>query len=466
MGALFEFLRNQDFDAKNFFSATRDEHKQNEFGGTIGGPIKRDKLFFFGDYQGNRVIIGQSGSSGQVAVPSDAERTGDFSAIAGQLTGVVQGDALANRTVDARGIHGDERRTVLHGGLHDDGAVRFSERKDSARAWATPSTNLLPFVLPVTQTNGGDEPIRAGCGAAVATARRQDERARGLQLLESGLISAYYFFDQYKQSVPSIALPGFGSDFTGRSQVVNIGDSKTFGNGAMNEVRFGYTRLHYLIHAPTGGEGVDPGTLGFVFGPDTLGISPSQPKYAHVPNIHFNDFSFGASGGPLGVTENTYQALDNYRKVIGTHTISIGAPYRFTQMVEYNLGSNGDFTFNGTETGDDFADFLIGAPVNYSQGQGFPSYGLTRYFGAYGQDSWRFRSNITFNYGLRWDICAAVVGRAQRDSDADSGRAVASISGSADGLAVPRRSWRPDDAGTDAVSQFRAARWNGVLAEL
>ena len=95
-GSAFEFLRNQDFDAKNFFSATRDEHKQNEFGGTFGGPIKRDKLFFFGDYQGNRVIIGQSGSSGQVAVPSNAERTGDFSSIAGQLTGVVQGDAWAN----------------------------------------------------------------------------------------------------------------------------------------------------------------------------------------------------------------------------------------------------------------------------------------------------------------------------------------------------------------------------------
>src|SRR5580704_6783745 len=69
-GSAFEFLRNQDFDAKNFFSATRDEHKQNEFGGTIGGPIKRDKLFFFGDYQGNRVILGQSGSTGQIAVPS------------------------------------------------------------------------------------------------------------------------------------------------------------------------------------------------------------------------------------------------------------------------------------------------------------------------------------------------------------------------------------------------------------
>jgi hypothetical protein len=402
-GSLFEFLRNQDFDAKNFFSATRDEHKQNEFGGTIGGPIKKDKLFFFGDYQGNRVIIGQSGSSGQVAVPSDAERTGDFSAIAGQLTGVVQGDAFASELSTRAGYTVTNGEPYYAAGCTTTAQCVFPNAQIPKSLWAAPSANLLPFVLPVTSVSGGTSLFVPD---AALPSRLRDDKTSGRVDYNSavGLISGYYFFDQYHQSVPSIALPGFGSDFTGRSQVVNIGDSKTFGNGAVNEVRFGYTRLHYLIHAPTGGEGVDPGTLGFVFGPGTLGISPSQPKYAHVPNIHFNDFSFGASGGPLGVTENTYQALDNYRKIIGTHTLSIGAQYRFTQMVEYNLGSNGDFTFNGTETGDDFADFLIGAPVNYSQGQGFPSYGLTRYFGAYGQDSWRFRSNITFNYGLRWDI--------------------------------------------------------------
>jgi Carboxypeptidase regulatory-like domain len=404
-GSAFEFLRNQDFDAKNFFSATRDEHKQNEFGGTIGGPIKRDKLFFFGDYQGNRVILGQSGSTGQVAVPSAAERNGDFSSIAGQLTGVVQGDAWANELSTRAGYAVTNGEPYYTAGCTSTAQCVFPNAQIPQTLWTAPSKNLMQYVLPVTQVVGGNSIFTAD--ASSEPSRLRDDKTGGRIDYNSnllGLISTYYFFDQYLQSVPNIALPGFGSNFTGRSQVVNIGDSKTFGNGAVNELRFGYTRLHYLIHAPTGGEGVTPGTLGFAFGPDTLGISPSQPAYAHVPNIHFNDFSFGASGGPLGVTENTYQALDNYRKILGTHTLSIGANYRFTQMVEYNLGSNGDFTFNGNETGDDFADFLIGAPANYSQGQGYPSYGLTRYFGAYGQDSWRFRSNITFNYGLRWDI--------------------------------------------------------------
>jgi hypothetical protein len=73
-------------------------------------------------------------------------------------------------------------------------------------------------------------------------------------------------------------------------------------------------------------------------------------------------------------------------------------------LTEYNGGSNGDFTFNGTETGVDFADFLIGAPVGYSQGQGYPSYGRSRYIGLFAQDSWRARPNLTINYGLRWDV--------------------------------------------------------------
>jgi hypothetical protein len=262
---------------------------------------------------------------------------------------------------------------------------------------------LLAFVPPVSTTDS------TGATFFLPSAepqRLRDDKASGRVDYNSywGLVSGYYFFDQYNQSVPNLFLPGFGSGFTGRSQVVDIGDSKTFGSGAVNEARFGFTRLHFLIHSPTGGEGVDPGTLGFVFGPGTLGISPSQPKYAHVPNIHFNDFSFGASGGPLGVTENTFQVIDNYRKIIGTHTISLGGQFRYNQLVEYNLGSNGDFNFDGTETGVDFADFLIGAPSGYSQGQGYPSYGRSRYFGVFGQDSWRVKSNITLNYGLRWDI--------------------------------------------------------------
>jgi hypothetical protein len=400
-GSVFEFLRNTAFDARNFFATQRDDHKQNQFGGTMGGPIKRDKLFFFGDYQGNRVILGQS-ALGRIPVPSAAERTGDFSALADSLTGTVQGANWAQQLSTLSGQTVTQGEPYFFPGCTAAQCV-FPGAQVAASLFTTPSKNLLAFVPPANTVDAdGNTFFTPG----TAPARLRDDKTSGRVDYNShlGLVTGYYFFDQYRQSVPNVLLPGFGSDFTGRSQVVNIGDSKILGAGSVNEVRFGFTRLRYLIHSPTGGTGVTPGSLGFDEGPDTLGISPSVPKYAHVPNMNFTDFSFGASGGPLGVTENTFQVMDNFSRVIGTHSVSFGGQFRYNQLVEYNLGSNGDFNFDGAETGVDFADFLIGAPTGYSQGQGYPSYGRSRYFGLFGQDSWRVKPNITVNYGLRWDV--------------------------------------------------------------
>ena len=398
-GSAFEFLRNTAFDGTNYFSTSgKDDHKQNQFGGTIGGPIKRDKLFFFGDYQGNRVILGQSGQTGLIHVPSAAERAGDFSALADSMTGLVQGPAWAQQLSNTLGYAVTQGEPYFFSGCTSAQCV-FPGAQIPASAFTTPSQNLLAFVPPA---NNGDTDF----SPVAAPTRLTDNKASGRVDYHShmGMLTGYYFFDQYRQSVPNIFLPGFGSDFTGRSQVVDLGDSKTLGTSSVNELRFGFTRLRYLIHKPTGGTGVTPASLGFEEGADTLGISPSLPQYAHVPNIHFNNFSFGASGGALGVTETTFQVMDNFSRVIRTHTLTFGGQFRYNQLTEYNGGSNGDFTFNGGETGVDFADFLIGAPTNYSQGQGFPSYGRSRYIGLFAQDSWRVKPNLTLNYGLRWDV--------------------------------------------------------------
>lgn len=397
-GSVFEFLRNTAFDGTNYFSSKKDDHKQNEFGGTIGGPIKRDKMFFFADYQGNRVILGQSGGTGLIHVPSAAERNGDFTAVADSLTGVVQGPAWAQDLSTTLGYTVTPGEPYFFSGCTTATCV-FPGALIPNSAFTTPSKNLLQFVPPA---NSGETDF----SPTAAPTNLTDNKASGRVDYSShlGLLTAYYFFDQYRQSVPNIFLPGFGSDFTGRSQVVNLGDSKTLGTSSVNDLRFGVTRLRFLIHKPTGGNDVTPASLGFEEGPTTLGISPSLPQYAHVPNIHLNNFSFGASGGPLGVTETTAQVMDNFTRVIRTHTLTIGGQFRYNQLTEYNGGSNGDFTFNGAETGVDFADFLIGAPTNYSQGQGYPSYGRSRYIGLFAQDSWRVKPNLTLNYGLRWDV--------------------------------------------------------------
>lgn len=400
-GSAFEFLRNRAFDATRYFTLVKDDHKQNEFGGTLGGPIMHDKLFFFGDYQGNRVVIGQSGSSGLIAVPSNAERTGDFSAIADAMSGTVKGPAWAEQLSSTLGYSVTEGEPYFFSGCTTANCV-FPGAQIPQSAFTDPSKNLLQFVPPGNAGDGQFSP-------QALPVRLTDNKTSGRLDYNSrlGLLSGYYFFDQYRQSVPNIFLPGFGSDFTGRSQVVNIGDSKTLGSGSVNELRVALTRMRFLIHKPTGGNDVTPATLGFQEGPDTLGISPSLPQYAHVPNMHFSTFSFGASGGALGVTETTVQVMDNFSRVIGKHTVTLGGQYRYNQLTEYNGGSNGDFEFhNGAdgETGLEFADFLIGAPARYSQGQGYPSYGRSRYIGLFGQDSWRIKANLTLNYGLRWDV--------------------------------------------------------------
>ena len=222
--------------------------------------------------------------------------------------------------------------------------------------------------------------------------------------LNLGMLSAYYFFDQYNLQNPytvASSVPGFGSLSKGRSQVINLGDTKAFGNSSVNEFRIQYVRSKNVT-TPSGGVG-GAGTLaklGFT------GITPLDPAIEGVPELDFNNFNLGVLSRVIGLTENTYQVLDNYRKVVAKHTLSFGGTFHYTQLQEALLNiENGNYLFNtGSETGIDIADFLLGAPSGYLQGQTPASNGRNRYMGLYGQDSWRTTSSLTLNYGLRWEF--------------------------------------------------------------
>jgi hypothetical protein len=156
---------------------------------------------------------------------------------------------------------------------------------------------------------------------------------------------------------------------------------------------------------PVGGVGPKVSSFGITEGCDTLGICVTAPQYEGIPRVDFNSFIIGPNTHIGTFPQNTYQVIDTLSKVKGTHTLKLGGGFHIDQLTEYlSSRANSAFTFNGAETGSDFADFLIGAPAVYKQGVTLPMYSRSRYYGLYVQDSWRAKSNLTLNYGLRWDV--------------------------------------------------------------
>ena len=150
--------------------------------------------------------------------------------------------------------------------------------------------------------------------------------------------------------------------------------------------------------------GVNLASQGFQVGPNTPGIVPLSPQTEGLENVVFNNYSIGTDTNELRQSNNTFQWLDNFSKVVGTHTIKAGGEFHYDQVNTHAIAQfNGSFLFFGSQTGSDFVDFLLGAPTQYNQSQLQPFYGRNKYLGLYAQDSWRLRPNLTLNYGLRWD---------------------------------------------------------------
>jgi hypothetical protein len=456
-GNVFEFLRNTDLDAKNYFDLHgRGAYHQNQFGGTFGGPIVRDKIFFFADYQGNRVIQGVPETI--ASAPTAAEESGDFSVQAAN-------DAFAPAQVLA-GVNGGNPvpvATIVSGfnnTLNTAWATQLATElgNPTIQAGVTPyyfqatdynpatnlqygvncttpaqcvfpnaqipisgsnsvlspiSANLLPYILPANNASGSYSTTSGAINL-------NDNKFSGRVDANSkfGLLSGYFYFDRFNRIDPywsgnAPLYPGFSIDGKGQTYNFNVGDTKAIGPTMVNEFRLGYFRLNTTLNQPLGGTGAgELATLGFASGASRgPGIYVGTPSVEGIPEIDFNNFVIGVPSRPNQLIDNIYQVLDNFSKIVGTHTIKFGGQYHFNQLEE-NLSNvaNGNFffgtNFNGgvSETGLDFADFLLGAPSSYVQGQSYPSYGRSFYFGLYGQDSWRVRSNLTLNFGLRYDV--------------------------------------------------------------
>jgi hypothetical protein len=393
-GDVFEFLRNPNLDARNFYSPSRAVLHRNQFGGTIGGPIRRDKVFFFADYQGTREVQGVD--TGLIPVPSQADRTGNLSDRASQLTGTVSGPFWANTLSQELGYPVSLGEPYYTSGCTAPSQCVFPNAIIPSSAITPPSAALLKYI-PLPNYPGG----YFTTSAYDSTLRDDKLSYRTDASTRWGTLSGYYHFDDYTSFNPYAGgnLPGSSSaTVPGRAQQLNLGDTKSIGPSTVNELRLNYTRLAWVRGLPVGGVGPTLSSLGITR------VVPTDPAEEGVPNVNFNNFTFGVFPYSRAQINNTFQVMDNFSKVYGTHSARFGGEFRTSQMDQFsNEMANGLWYFYGTQTGLDFADYLLGTDSSYTQNEHTPMYMRAHYYALYAQDSWRVLPGLTVNYGVRWE---------------------------------------------------------------
>jgi len=418
-GAAFEYLRNDKFDARGFFDPTKPELRRNQFGYAIGGPFWKNKLFWFTDYQGTREIRGAS--TGSVQLPTADQRNGIFTPEAfldangdplvvnsqpcpvGATCGLNWADTLTNRLSTTTG------QTVTDGEPYSTPTCAnttqcvFPFGVIPSSAFAAPAVGILPFIPQ------GD-PITGLFADASQRGKINDDKAGqrvDFNNQMTGNWSFYYHFDDASVFNPlNASVPGFSSGTSSRAQQFVISNNKTLGSNAVNQFRLSFFRASTHTDEPKSSF-ANLSDLGFVTGAGTLGIIPSGPPGfpQTVPPLYFNNFYLGVNTLTTFQPNNTWHVSDSFSKVRGVHTLKFGGEFRYLQINERNTcAPNGDFTFDGSITGTDFADFLLGAPQNYNQcSQQFLD-SRTRYGGAFAQDTYKVKPNLTLNLGVRWEV--------------------------------------------------------------
>jgi hypothetical protein len=397
-GSIFEYLRNTNLDARNYFSQARAAFHQNQFGATVGGPLRKDKVFFFADYQGTR--LAQGVDTGLISVPSEAERSGDFSGETDALTGNVSGPHLATLLTQKLGYAVTAGEPYYTAGCNSSTQCVLPDAVIPQTAWSSAAQHLLHYI---PQPNDG-----AG-GFTTSAAEQQIRDDKGAARLDGdsriGAISGYYFLDDYRVDNPyptgegGANVPGFDALNFGRAQLLVLSDTKTIGANTVNQARISYMRNAANVGVPQGGLGPSLGAQGF------SGIATLDPKIQGVENTIFNDFTFGVDTTGLFQAENIFEASDDFSQVLGAHNLKFGLDVHSDQINNHpDVYFNGSFAFTGNETGLDFADYLLGVDSSFTQGDAQHFYNRNLLAGAYAQDCWRLKPSLTLNYGVRWDL--------------------------------------------------------------
>jgi hypothetical protein len=427
-GSAFEYFRNKAFNARGYFDTEKPTFSQNDFGGTLGGPLQRDKAFFFLSYEHRKLDHGIS--SGVVTVPTAAERTGDFSAgmpFTGTLRDQMVADVLSSRPGCLAALG---RAAPIAAGTPY--SVLFPGNAVPAACMDPTAVALLNLYVPAG-ANGGD----TYSGAPLQHVRNDQFTLRlDRNLGSQQRLSFYYYGDDSYDSNPfnhfedaGANLPGFGAVTRARYQQFNISHDWTINAKTHNELRLVYFRnAQGNLNAPQRQNLVQDSCGGlvpaaFCFGNPALdaafgnighlGITPGLgANYESVPYISLaSNFVIGTNrNGWFSQKGNTYQIADTYTKSAGKHTLKFGADLSNDRLRQlYAFVTNGAFMFNGGGLNDvgysyPLPNFLLGLPDIYVQGSTSPMDMRWNQYHLFAQDSWKLKSNLTLNFGLRWEL--------------------------------------------------------------
>jgi Carboxypeptidase regulatory-like domain len=424
-GDVFEFLRNDKFDAKNYFAPGKSELRRNQFGYTLGGPIWKNHLFFFSDYQGTRQV--QGAETGLVTVPTPAQLSGHIDPAAFMTTDsngnpvptTVDGAYWAQVLTQRLGYTVSQNEPYSVAGCTTPadaqaGVCVFPGGVIPQPAFAKPVAGYLPFIP--APTLPGD--VRNYSNNSQKNTVNDDKYGERVDFnnRKTGNWSWYYHLDNSNlhnalpSSFPSV--PGFPTTTPSRAQAFVMSNTKTFGATAVNEARFSFFRTVLHLDNPAGSF-ADLPSLGFTTGEGTLGIVPLPGYKTYLPQITLKNISLNLGVPTLNTFQpnTTYMVSDVFSKTTGKHTWKFGGEFRYLQINERNYASpNGQFVFDGTVTGSDIADFLLGATSNIGGNGPYTQAALqlldsrTRYGGAFAQDAWKVKPNLTLNLGLRWEV--------------------------------------------------------------
>jgi hypothetical protein len=430
-GDVFEYRKTDATEARNPFSQVAPDAvtgrlipsaKYNQFGGSVGGPILKNKAFFFVDYQGTRQSLG---SSARVTVPTALVQSSCASANVAAGTG---GCDLSDYLTFRGPVIGQIYNPRLPG------APAFANNFIPAQYLSPQALQLLAMIpAPNLQVPAGQANNFAGSGSGKQHNDEVDVRIDDQLSQRTHAFGRYSIFDNGISSNTIFGKAGgtgfssptnsFGGTAAGRSQSAVLGMDIALKPTLLTDFRLGYLRYHVKTTKYSTSD------LASQVGIPGLNIA-GQPFTSGPPAFYVNDASgnggdglsnFGSALGvdacncPLLETEDQYQIVNNWTKILGTHSLKFGADGRYARNLRVPSDSNraGELSFSATDTqsptlggGFGLAAFLLGDVTNFNRYVSVSTNAKEsqKRFFTYIEDSWRVTPKLTFNYGLRWEL--------------------------------------------------------------